>query len=281
MPYEQLNLFSWDFDIMGEGHSALMQLDFKYARKVFEEILENTHEHQEAQQGLTLCDDWQSLFEKNKRLEQVIACEFLWQAMSTYDFDENSIALSLKKSFLKMLAREIEQFDVHLYSDSGLCLGQMLLELEEISKAIDAFDPLLEYYPHDPYLLVHYGNTLWHSEDKTKAKINYIKALLIAPSMILPLPIKDQEMENLIKNEGPYMAPIYEWIKHRMPVLDIPTIKGEDLEHVGALAVYYMLKRVNEMRTSGNLEQMTLLGLELQTQAPEVFETYMENIQPA
>jgi len=278
---EQLDLFSWEHNAMERAHKAFIELNFSWARSAFEAVLEAKSGHRTAILGLKLCDDWEHYFRNRDQLGVILACEILWEAIFSYDFGKNSIALSLKKGLLQSLANTIEDIDVHLFSESGLCLGQVCLEMDEIAKGLDAFHPLLEYYPHDHYLLVHYGNALWDANESVQAKINYIKALLIFPSEIPFLPIKDQEMLHLIKNVGPYMAPIYEWVKQGMPPLGIPHIKGENLEHFGALEIFYMLNQANEVKMAGDMEQLASLGRKLKHQAPEIFDSFMEKIQTA
>ena len=82
---------------------------------------------------------------------------------------------------------------------------------------------------------------LWQANKKAQAKICYIKALLIAPSEIPSLPIKDEEIAYLLKSEGPCMTLIHVWLQYGMPYIDLPTIHGEDLEHFGALNIYYKI----------------------------------------
>ncbi len=245
----QLNLFTWDDERMGEGYDGLERLDFKRARNAFEGIIENIEDHQKAQQGLTLCEDWELVLDKAERLDPINASEFLWKAITDYDFGTTSLPMTLKKALLKKLAADVQQISSNLLSDSGLCLGQVFLE---------------------------YGNTLWHPEEKIQAKINYIKALLIAPSEIASLLTKDEEIADLIEDAGPYLAPIYEWMNHGMPALEIPKIRGENPEHIDALEIYDKLIQINEMKGKGD-HQMVTFRKELKLQAPKIFAAYMKN----
>ena len=278
---EQLNLFTWDFVRLGEGYDALEKLDLKRAQQAFTDIIEKIQDHQDAHQGLTLCYDWLPLLKKKKRLGQITASEFLWKVVTEYHFGTTPLALTLKKALLKKLARDLEHIDPHLFSDSGLCLGQIFRELEDYSRAVATFAPLLEYYPYEPQLLIHYGNALWQAEKKIQAKINYIKALLIAPSEVGSLPIDDEAIACLVETEGPYMAPVYEWLYHGMPPLGLPKIQGENLEHLGALEIFYLLVQVNKLKTKGDHAQMVAFRKELQIKAPDIFAAYMAQIKTA
>ncbi|MBF0279447.1 MAG: hypothetical protein HQM13_16740 [SAR324 cluster bacterium] len=266
---------------MDQGYEALERLEFKLAGKAFQDVVEIIEDHQEALSGLSLCEHWQVIFQKRKHLPPINACEFLWNAITSFNFETTPLSMVLKKAILKKLSEDVKGIDPDLFSDSGLCLGQIFRELEEYSKAIEAFAPLLERYPHEPHLLVHYGNTLWQAEETIQAKINYIKALLIAPSEISALPIHDQEISELVNSEGPYMAPIFEWLHNGMPLLEMPKIQGENLEHIGALEIYYLLLEVNEMKKKGDFEQMVTVRQELKHQAPDIFSVYMEKVKSA
>ncbi|MBF0287293.1 MAG: hypothetical protein HQM14_05690 [SAR324 cluster bacterium] len=276
----QLNLFPWDCELLAKGQDALNKLDFSGARKIFQTICNKISDHSTAQYGLSLCNDWEYFLTKKKHLNKIIACEFLWQAIHGYDFKADEIAIVLRSALLKMLAATVEKIDDHFFSDSGLCLGQIFSELKIFPKAISAFESLLEYYPHDPHLLVRFANTLWQANKKVRAKIYYIKALLIAPTEVPSLSIEDTEISLLMKKEGPYMTPIYEWLQHDMLPLDLPTIYGEDLEHFGALEIYYKILRVNQLEAEGSYDKMMVYQNELQAQSPEIFALYIEESKP-
>ncbi len=276
----QLNLFSWDCELLAKGQDALARLDFSGARKALQTICNKISNHPTAQYGLRLCNDWEYVLKKKKHLNKIIACEFLWNAIHEYNFGTSEMAVTLRNALLKMLAAAIEKMDTHFFSDSGLCLGQIFSELKYFSKAISAFKSLLEYYPHEPSLLVLFANTLWQANNKRQAKIYYIKALLIAPTEIPALAIKDQEISSLMRKEGPYMTPIYEWLHQDMPLLNLPKIHGEDLEHFGALEIYYKILQVNQLEAAGDYDQMLICQNELETQVPEIFSLYMEEAKP-
>ena len=269
---KQLELFSPEAELIARGYDALSQFDFKKARQSFQKVLEQSDSYQEARHGLVLCRDWLPIFRKKKRLDRVRACELLWQSICEYDFGAAAYSLALKKALLRMLARDVKYFDIHLFSDSGLCLGQILNQMEEHTRAVQAFEPLLDIYPYEPHLLVHYANVLWQARQNLQAKLNYIKAWMIAPSIVISLPVKDEEFGQLIITEGPYMAPIYEWIRQGMPPLDCPRIQGENLEHMAALKIYDVIISILQMKNHGQYDEMLAAQQQLKSQAPDIYE---------
>ena len=137
------------------------------------------------------------------------------------------IHLALKKALLRMLARDVKYFDIHLFSDSGLCLGQILNQMEEHTRAVQAFEPLLDIYPYEPPPAGPLCQCSLASSSESQAKLNYIKAWMIAPSIVISLPVKDEEFGQLIFTEGPYMAPIYEWIRKECRLWIVLEFRGE------------------------------------------------------
>lgn len=271
---QQLELFSPESDLIACGFETLRQLDFENALRLFREVLRQFDTHQEAQHGVVLCRDWASIFRKQRRLDRVRACELLWQSICEYDFGATAYASVLKQALLRKLAQDVERFDNHLFSDSGLCLGEIYCKLEEYSRAVQAFAPLLERYPYEPCLLVHYANALWQARDRFQAKLFFVKAWMIAPSLLKSFVVKDEDFKQLIVDEGPYMAPIYEWIRQGMPELECPQIRGENLEHVAALKIYDAVMRIHKMKIRGQFVRVEEAQKLLRRQAPEVSQAF-------
>ena len=273
---EQLDLFTPTATLIARGFEALEKLDFAKAHFLFQVVLQQCDSYQDAQYGLVLCSDWVSIFRKKRRLDCVRAYELLWQTICEYEFGTASYALALKKALLRKLARDLERFDNYLFSDSGLCLGQIFNQLEEYSRAVQAFEPLLETYPYEPHLIVHFANTLWQAQQKRRAKLSYIKAWMIAPSLLISLPVKDDEFQQLIVTEGPYMAPIFEWIRQGMPSLDCPRIQGENLEHVAALKIYDAINSIHHMKANGQYDEIRMVEQHLKSEVPDIYQAYKE-----
>ncbi len=275
LQYEQLDLFAQDNVTAGKGYMALENLNFEEAIRLFRKNLSENTENERAKHGLALSEYWEKIFREYLLTGGEEGCDYLWSKIICFPFDEMGKPWAFRRSLLNRLAVDIERIDTNMFTGSDLCLGRVLIELEDYNKALPAFENLLLHKKNCAKLSALYGDAHWHAGNKFQARINYVKALLIAPREVSVAQLPDKEFERMSDEAGPFLAPIYVWIECGMPDLGIYNINPTDPDHKNPCEIYTLLLRAEKMRIKRNYDEMISLRRKLKKRDPEIFQTYI------
>ncbi len=268
----QLNLFSWDRVKVAEGFSALGGLDFAKAQVTFQGILSKWPGHPDASAGLGMVATWADFLGAAEALQKRDAIVSLWERIRPYSFGQCGHAL--RRALLQRAVALLEE-DADLYVPPDLCLGRLLLEIEEYGKAEAAFRHLSEIHPHDGRILVWLGNCLFRQHKTSEARVVYARAFLSASSEVKLEEIEDEELVKAIADEEVYSAAIWGWLRGVLPLVEVEEAPGLDRKHEEALRVYQTVRRAERARAKGAHEEMVEQRRLLRELAPAVFLQYM------
>ncbi len=268
----QLNLFSWDRVKVGEGFKALAGLDFAKAQVIFQNLLSKWPGHPDASAGLGMVATWADALSKAEVLQRRDAIVSLWERIRSYPFGQCGHAL--RRALIQRVVALMEE-DAALYVPPDLCLGCILLELEDYGKAEAAFRHLLEIHPREGRILVWVGNCLFRQRKTSEARVVYAKALLSEPSEVKLEEIEDKELVGAIADEEVYSAAIWGWLRGILPLVDVEEGPPHDRKHAEALRVYQTVRRAERARVNSTYEEMVAQRRLLKELAPAVFLQYM------
>ena len=142
----QLDLFSQDQVQVREGFSALARLDLTKALAIFEAVLSRWPGHPDASGGLRLAVAWDASLKEMEALPPKDAAAALWGRITAYPFGPAGEALrwGLIRRAIALLDND---WSFHLPPD--VCLGRLLLEVEDYGGAEPALRRLLDWRPFD------------------------------------------------------------------------------------------------------------------------------------
>lgn len=268
----QLNLFSWDRVKVGEGFKALARLDFAKAQATFQTLLSKWPGHPDASVGLGMIATWADFLREAETLQRRDAIVALWERIRVYPFGQCGQAL--RRALIQRVVALMEE-DAALYVPPDLCLGCLLVELENYGKAEAAFRHLLDIHPREGRILVWLGNCLFKQRKTSEARVVYAKAVLSASSEVKLEEIEDKELVEVIADEDVYSAAIWGWLRGMLPLVDVEEGPPHDRKHAEALRVYQAVRRAERARAKGAHEEMVAQRRLLKELAPAVFLQYM------
>lgn len=268
----QLDLFNWDRVKVREGFIALARLDLKKAVLMFQDVLSRWQGHPDAAAGLRMAGAWDESLRRSEALPKEDAVAFLWEKIRSYPFGQSGQALRRE---LIQRAIALMEGDCYLHIPPDLCLGRLLLEVEEYVKAEEALTRLLERRPVDGRVLLCLGNCLFRQGKRTEARVVYARALLSAPWEVELGEIDDKELAGAIADEDVYSAAVRGWLRHVLPLIDVEVGSPHDRKHEGALLVYQTVRRAERARASGAHDEMVAQRRLLKEADPAVFQEYM------
>lgn len=268
----QLNLFSWDRVKVGEGFSALAGLNFAKAQVTFQNLLSTWPGHPDASLGLGMAATWADFLRGVETLQKRDAIVSLWERIQLYSFGQCGHAL--RRALIQRVIALMEE-DADLYVPPDLCLGRLLLEIEDYGKAEAAFGHLLGIHPCDGRILVWLGNCLFRQGKTSEARVVYAKVFLSTPSEVKLEEIEDKELVEAIAGEEVYSAAIWGWLRGVLPLVDVEEGPPHDRKHEEALRIYQTVRRAEKARARGAHEEMVERRRLLKELAPAVFLQYM------
>ncbi len=272
----QLDLFTWDRVKVREGFAALARLDPTQAVRIFEDVLSRWHGHPDALVGLRMARTWDEFLRQAATLEQGDAAASLWERIRAFPFGSSGQAL--RRALLER-AIVLLDGDCYLHIPPDLCLGRLLLEIQEYAKAEKALTRLLERRPGDGRLLVCLGNCLFRQHKTPEARGVYARALLSAPWEVELGEIEDKELVGALAHEDVYSAAIRGWLRRVLPLVDVQVKSPHDSRHAGALLVYQTVRRAERARARGAHEEMVAERRLLRQADPTVFQEYMARLE--
>ncbi|MGD0265292.1 MAG: tetratricopeptide repeat protein [Candidatus Methylomirabilota bacterium] len=268
----QLDLFGWDRVKVGEGFGALGRLDLPRAFAIFEEALSRWPGHPGASAGLAMAAAWDDALRETERLQTREAAATLWERIKSYPFGPWGQAF--REGLIQRVIGLLEG-DSHLYVPPDLCLGRLLLELEDHGRAEEALRGLLGRHPLGARLLVCLGNCLFRQGRTGEARVVYAKALLAAPWEVEPEGIEDKELSGAIADQDVYSGAVWGWLRGVLPLVDVEVGSPHDEKHEGSLQVYQTVRRAEQARANGAHGEMVDQRRLLRQLAPAVFLAYM------
>ena len=268
----QLDLFTWDRVKSGEGFGALARLDFGRAGVIFESVLSQWPGHPDASAGLQMASAWDASLKEAESLPGKDAAACLWERLKAYPFEQSGMALRrglLQRTLVLMGG------DCQFYMPPDLCLGRLLLELEEYSKAEEALKPLLEKHGPNGRILIWLGNCLFRQGKEDEARFVYAKALLGAPWEVELDELDDKELLGAIADEDIYSAAVCGWLRRVLPFVEVEVGSPHDRKHEESLLIYRTAGRAERARARGAHEEMVEQRRLLKHLAPAIFLEYM------
>lgn len=268
----QLSLFSWDRVKVGEGLEALARLDFSKAAGIFEGLLSRFPAHPDASAGLAMATEWASILETTGTLEKRDAAAALWASTKSYAFGQGG--QKFRKRLIR-LAIALLDGDPYLHVPPDLCLGRLLLEVEEYEGAEKALRQFLDAHGPHGSMMVCLGNCLFRQGKTTEARLSYAKAFLLAPWEVERDQIEDRELVQTIAEEDVYSAAVCGWLRRILPLIELKVESPHDRNHEEALLVYHTVIRAEKARAKGDHDAMVEQRRRLKRLAPGVFLEYM------
>jgi tetratricopeptide (TPR) repeat protein len=269
----QLDLFTWDRVKVGEGFSALAELDFARAILVFQNVLSKWPGHPDASAGLRMAATWADCLREAETPHERETVTSLWERIRSYPFGQSGH--ELRRALIQRVVVLLQIEDADLYIPPDLSLGRLFVELEDYGRAEAAFRRLLETHARDGRLLVWLGNCLFKQGKTSEARVVYAKALLSAPAEVNIEEIEDKGVVEAIAEEDIYSAAIWGWLSGVLPLVEVEVGSPHDRRHVGALLVYRTVRGAEAARAKGAHEEMVEQRRLLKGLAPAVFLRYM------
>ena len=277
----QLDLFSWDRVKIADAYRSMGSFQLEEAKVAFDAVRTQCPEHEEARQGLRIVSDWELLLHDLTDLTGRDGLVRLWHTIEGYAFGPGDGALRFRQALLERLAARMEDDSV-LYVSPDLYLGYVLLEAGDHHRAELSLVRLLREFPGSGKLWSYLGNALWMQGKSHEARIAYTKALLVDPTDVSLDEVNDSELVEIVKEDGIDPAPIRGWLMGVLPLLDAETEIARLTEGNEALAgskrfrTYTCLARAEKARQRGHHDEMVSHRKILKTEAPEIFDAYMQ-----
>ena len=268
----QLNLFQWDSIEVGQGYQSLARLDFAEARIHFSKALAISPGHAEAERGRKETEFWEGIIQEVRCQIWEAAVIFLWEQVLAFPFVLSGNHRDLRQSLLRYLLSILTKINdgERWYQPPNLCRGYLHLQLGENVEAERYLHILLEDLPENGLLHRYLGDALWRQGREDVARAAYAAALLLAPHDVevetMPIP----QLETIIMEYGPALAPIYGFFAGIFPLVELscPPSSTE------ARACEW-LRQAELARSRGHQLSMVAARRELKDVAPEILADYL------
>ncbi len=268
----QLNLFELDSMAVGQGYQSLAQFDFAEARSHFSQALALCPGHAEGERGLEETEFWQAKFQEAAGLSPEAALILLWEHVAAFPFVNSGNHHDLHHSLLHSLLSLLMQMKdgERWYQAPNLCRGYLHLQLGENRAAARSLRVLLEDHPGNGLLHRYLGDALWRQGREDVARVEYAAALLLAPHEIAAGTIPLPQLEGVIMEYGPTLAPIYGFFAGIFPLVELPCPPAG----TEARACEW-LRQAELARSLGDHPSMVAARRALKDVAPEILADYL------
>ncbi len=220
----QLNLFQWNSIEVGQGYRSLARLDFAEARSHFSRALVICPGHIEAGRGLEELELWEGNFQEADGQEPEAALTLLWARIAAFPFVVSGNHRDLRHFLLRHLLSILARINngERWYQPPDLCRGYLHLQLGENVEAERYLRILLEDCPGNGLLHRYLGDALWRQGRADVARAAYAAALLFAPHDVTAETMPIPQLETIIMEYGPALAPIYGYFAGIFPLVELP-----------------------------------------------------------
>jgi len=268
----QLNLFQWEFIVVGSGCQRLAALDFATARAEFARILAAIPGHPEASRGLADADFWEETLAQTEGKAREEAPVFLWRRINNFPFAGAEWGQMLQKKLLRRLLTMLADWP-DFYHPPDLCRGYLHLQLGEYRAAATELRRLLARQPENGRLWGHLGDALWSGRQDGAADA-YARALLTAPHEVAMDAMRHADLAGLIREHGPEMAPVQGFLAGLLPLPELPE-PPEDRPRSRAAQICETMRQAEQARRANDHEQTITARRRLRELSPETLRDYL------
>lgn len=280
----QISLFSRESMLISEGYRSLAQFRFDVAKRFFKEAVEagsNSKDYEEATRALKLCSHWQPIILQNHSEPSLFGDETtLYREFREYDFSSSSGEQQFRNSLLLMITNQMLETGRFYTVDDSETVADLLCELGRHQKAEEVLQEQMKIHPEDHYLFYCLAQIQWQNNKKGEAKKRYAFGLLHNPCKVPHTRILHPDLNKLIREVGPEMAPSYGWVRGVLPLVpprDVGSLCSTN--HQDAVECYRLLWHADRAVMKQDIEARVEYRKKLKAHAPELYEEYFALLQ--
>ncbi|MCD4748215.1 MAG: hypothetical protein K8R59_02475 [Thermoanaerobaculales bacterium] len=259
--------------MMRLGYEAFEILDFGAAKVVFEDLAARFADVEaEGAEGCEVAERWQEVFLQAEGLEPRERASQLWTALENDPIGPGEARTSLRIGVAGFLVDLLTQHGID-FVPPDLSIGRLHLESGRLVEARSWVEAALDRKPEDIRLQRFYGDVLWASDLRLKARERYAYILLMDPDATPLEGLPDSALAGVISAHGREMAPVYGWLARVLPLVDDPGFP--DTVAVRATRV---LGAAEDARRNRRHSEMVDIRTRLKEDLPEIFDAYMQRL---
>lgn len=280
----QLPLFSRETMILTEGYRSLATFRFDEAKRFFNEVLETKPESEvceAASRGLKLCSDWQPLVLRNKNSELSLSVDIsrLYNLFRNYDFANIAGEQQFQESLFLAITELMLEKGRFYTGENNETIADLLCGLGRHRKAEEIVMKRMEMQPEDHLLFYYLAQIQWQFRKRGEAKKNYALGLLHKPCGLPLKRVEYQKLKNLIRIEGPEMAPAFGWLRGILPMVHLHDVNICSAAHRQAVDCYRLLLLADRAVRNHNMNACFEYRKKLKAEAPALFDEYFALLQ--
>lgn len=268
MAFEQLSI--WDNSLLEQGYRSLSALRFSEAALQFREALKASNDRKTLEEALAACEFWRLKIPVQPNTQTDAG--LIVQDFVRYPFSGS--LLGLRRALLLHIAEtagNTKQISLPLLET----IFDLLLALPDLPAAMQLVRQAISWYPGEKYLLYSLGQVLWRNNNKSEAKVNYIRACLLHPDGRYCKRIEIEAAKIPARQHGVAWIPAYGWIHGFLPLISLPeAVSAVDEVHQQAVDVYRLLYLSEEAARKKDLKSCIRCRKEIKDIKPDLYETY-------
>lgn len=269
----QLDLFHWDRVEIGAGGDSLARLDFTDARHRFNLVLQSFPGHPEATRNMEDLLYWEITLSTFETLAPETALPYFWTSIRRFPFEAVEYSQQLRRTLIRRLLISLADRPTY-YMPPDLCSGYLQLQLGNHAAAETALRSLIQSQPQIGLLHLYLGEALYRQGQTERSAPCYARALLLAPETVPPKSISHQPLADLIKEFGPFLAPIHAFFQGILPL-----VEHDALPDTAATRIYSALRQAELARREGRHQDMIAARREMKSLDPEIFQEYLATLE--
>lgn len=269
MPPRQTSIFDWHTVTTNIALTKMAVLDFADAGSMLTTVLKSYPQYDEAVRGLACFRYWTAALKEVQTKEKTQRSHFLWKKITAFEFNKSAAYEKLRTGLLRFLLELVDHPDP-LFIPPDYCIGHILLMTGDYYNAECSLRSLLEHCSEHGIIHLYLGESLHHQKKEALAKLEYTKALLLAPEQTVKYQISMKPVAHIISTYGPYLAPIYGYFKHLLPLAGEVIPKNH--RHIDT---YSALQKAEYARIEKDYQQLISSRKALKKASAEIFAAYL------
>lgn len=272
----QLDLFSWQSEIISECWQEMSRFNFEQAQRIIDELALKLSNDPEINELSETNQHWKNIFLQLAKISNPEKPKYLYSAILKFPFQNQWAFSKLKYSIINEVISLSKRHNIFQLDPITNRADLFLLQSDPLSAEKEIMEYLNEKGTN-PALEIQLANIQWGLNKITEAGKNYMWGLMSNSSPIDPRKIENNDLSTILELHGSAQIGPWCWIYGQLNLFNhaVEIFSGyPELNPVSA-RVCELIKLAEKAKREGQSREMVNFRKALKDLAPEIFSGYI------
>lgn len=271
----QLNIFSWQAELLTEGWELLGKFDFANSEKKFSELTFLEPGHDEAVKALEIVAFWKNSFEIFGKVDKSEGLKKIVADFNGFHFSPAWGPQVFRKALLNKIVSHTRKTNV-FFLDGQNNLSTLLVMQGKVREAEKELQAYIGKNGESPLLLWQLAEVQWKLNKANEAKRNYLFALLTGLPDVSFKNMSNEILSRLIEKHGQELAPAWAFLYNHLPLLTQQEYTDLEKKHPSrTVKACLLFVKAEQAKKENNFSEAVGYRKQLSVTEPELFKAYM------